>query len=138
MPNPEQRKILIEIVNKVRILKCWDILPADKALTYANTWGEILLSNQIPSEYWHRLYRMCVDHQVFCRDKGLEVPDITADLMVFRWKVLKEQLKEEEIKRGRTLGANAESICRHCFGSGWREVTEGDYKAVKKCNHEEV
>jgi len=138
-PTGEQLKTLIDIVNKIRMLKSWDVLPAGKAEAYARTWAEVLDFAKVPrrSSVYNRLYQMGFERQVDCRERGLEIPEMTADYFVSQWKILKEKLQEEEIKRGRTLPENAESVCKHCHGSGFRQVADGKYVGAIKCNHKD-
>jgi hypothetical protein len=117
--------------------KSWDVLPAGKAEAYARTWAEILDFAAVPRKIviYNRLYKMAFERLAECRERGLDLPELTADFFVSLWKILKEKLREEEISRGRTLGENAESICQYCHGTGFRTIKEGKYSFAKKCDH---
>lgn len=119
------------------MIRCWDVLPAQKADAYARAWAEILNAARIPAEYWSRLYLSAVEYQAFCRERGSHVPDLTAELLVSRWAPLSEQLRQEQIERGRTLTTNAQSVCRHCGGSNFKQIEQNGYKGVVRCDHED-
>jgi hypothetical protein len=126
---------LITIINKIRMLKSWDVLPAGKAEDYALVWLEALHS--VPAKHFNRLYLAAVETQAVRRRNGQSAEDIRADSLLTEWFVLQRQLVEEEIERGRTLTANAASVCRHCGGSNWRSVGEGRGAPVRRCDHED-
>jgi len=80
------------------------------------------------------LYQRGFDVRQSKLQKGEQPPQMDATLLVSQWTGsfgLKAELRQREIDAGRTLGANAESICQHCHGGGFRFVEGG----VVKCDH---
>jgi hypothetical protein len=138
-PTPEQLKLLIDIVNKIRMLKAWDVLPAGKAEAYARAWAEVLNFHKIQPRFYNRLYRMAIERQVYCRSMGLPVDEITADFLISQWWVLREQLHKAEIAEGRTLTENAKTQCPYCFGTGMRYKLDENGKTIGVtgiCSHQ--
>jgi len=104
------------------------------------TWFEILQTEKVPAEQYDALYRRACNYQAFIIQQGKEAPDMSAQLMLAQWiggNGLRAELERERIESGKYLPSNAESVCKHCNGSGFREVIDGKYKGVKKCNHED-
>lgn len=136
-PTGEQLAELVTIVNKIRMAKSWDVLPAGKADAYARTWADTLNIANVPPKpsIYRRLYEMAIERRIYCRETGLDVPEIEADFLASLWKILKEKMRDAEIAAGRTLPQNAESVCKHCGGSGFRTIKEGKYSFAKKCDH---
>jgi hypothetical protein len=120
--------------------KSWDVLPAGKAEAYARTWAEILDFAGVPRKtaIYNRLYKMAFERLADCRERGLDLPELTADFFASLWKILKDKLRDEEIARGRTLPENAASTCKYCHGSGFRTVIEDGYRFAKKCDHRDL
>lgn len=92
----------------------------------------------VPYVHYEELYHRAIGLRAKRYAQGLKCDDFSVDMMVACWtgdNGLKAELRQKEIERGRTLQANAESICNQCFGSGWRQVKRGDYYGTEKCDH---
>lgn len=106
-------------------------------------WFEILANYQIPVSAYEKLYFRAIDTRQTFLNNGKEPPPLNAELLLAGWtgtNGLKNELLEEEIRRGRSLPENAETVCRHCNGSGWRTVADPvnpRYSGVIKCNHKD-
>jgi hypothetical protein len=121
--------LLIEIINRCRMLKSWDVLPAGKADAYARTWAEVLEFARVPVQHYKTLYKMAFEGQAWARSQGEKVPELNAELIAAQWPALRRKIEAEQNKYA--LTENATSQCPRCFGSGWA-VTDG-YAA--RCDH---
>lgn len=130
---------LAGIINEVRMLKAWDVLPAGKADAYARVWAKVLNIAGVEPQYYPRLYKKAIERQLYCRQKGFDVPEITADFLASQWTVLEDEIKTERVKSGRVLTSNAESQCPRCFGLSKENIFDeqtGRILGVKgTCDH---
>ena len=135
----EQHAALFAYINKARMLNGWQTRTAQELDQTIRTWGEMLNSYNIPASAYPDLYKRCFDvRQERLRSNPQDVPSMDATLIVSQWTGsfgLKAELKQREIDAGRTLGTNAESVCQHCFGTGFRTVQKGNYNEAVKCEH---
>lgn len=134
----EEHAALFAVINKSRMLNGWTAKTAQDLDATIRVWFEILSSYKIPVQCFERLYFRAVDTRQTFLMNGKEPPAFNAELLISCWagpNGLRAELQQEEIARGRTLTQNAESVCRHCHGSNWREVADGNYKGVRRCNH---
>ena len=93
----------------------------------------------IPASAYMELYERAINARVTALQAGRQLPQFGAELLLAQWSGeygLQRELRQREIDAGRTLGANAASVCRHCDGSGFKSV---DYigGGVTKCDHGE-
>lgn len=117
------------------MLNGWQTRTAQELDQTIRTWGEMFAHYQIPVTAYPELYQRAFDvRQLRLRD-GKDAPQMDATLLVSQWTGdwgLKAQLRQREVEAGRTLGANAESVCERCFGSGF-EIVEG--RGARRCDH---
>lgn len=113
----------------------WRVMDPKDAEPMALTWIEQLDREKVPSDHYHELYTRSVGLRARRLENGLKCDDFSVDLMIACWPGLKADLKEREIQAGRTLSANAGSVCQHCFGSGWVSSIEKGYQVSRRCNH---
>lgn len=121
------------------MLNGWQTRTAAELDATIKTWGEIFNHYKIPPAMYERLYRRAVDTRQMFLQNGKEPPPMNAELLISCWtgaNGLKTELAEELVKQGKTLTANAASVCRYCSGSGWKPKQEGNYAGVERCSHE--
>jgi hypothetical protein len=139
----EQHVALFQLINKSRMLNGWTTKTAQELDATIRTWAEIFNNPkyQIPLECYPALYDRAFDARQSRLRNGDDPPMMDATLIVSCWtgpNGLKAEIEQRRIDEGRTLGANAASVCRHCLGSGWREVIVDEKPmGVKRCNHED-
>jgi hypothetical protein len=131
---------LFSIINKARLLNGWSVKEAGELDNTIRAWAEILDIYKIPAERYEQLYRRAMELRIARLQNGLDCPQFTAELLAACWiggNGLQKELEQERINAGRTLGANAASICKHCFGSGWQSKVDSEgFKYSERCNHE--
>lgn len=135
---PDAEKILGTIIFRTRLAKGWNGYEPRTQAMAVQTWHEILQTEKVPHQVYDELYRRACNFQAFILQTGKEPPEMSAQLMLSQWigeSGLRKELAEREIKSGKFLGENAESVCRYCHGSGWRTIKEGNYSFAKKCDH---
>ena len=94
---------------------------------------------QVPASAYSELYERVLKMRAKALQDGKQIPNFGVDLMLAAWTGewgLKAELKQREIDAGRTLPANAETVCQYCFGSGFRTRQEGVYSVSVKCDHQ--
>lgn len=134
----EVHAALFTIINKSRKLNGWLARSAKELNPTIMVWAETFGHYNIPVTAYDRIYRQAFDVRQRAIANGKEPPPMDATLLVACWDGehgVRAQLRQEEIERGRTLGSNAASVCRHCYGSGFRQLT--DRKGVTRCDHED-
>jgi hypothetical protein len=134
----DQHAALFAIINKSRMLNGWTAKTAQELDATIRVWFEVLSHYKIPVGCFDRLYFRAVDTRQTYLMNGKEPPPLTAELMIAGWtgaNGLQAELRNEEISRGRSLGENAESVCKHCHGTNWRTIKEEGYSFAKKCDH---
>lgn len=122
------------------MLNGWAAIPAKELDSVIRVWFEALSRYKIPAHQFERLYFRAVDTRQTFLANGKEPPTFNAELLISSWtgvNGLRAELEQEEIRRGRTLTQSAESVCKYCNSSGFREVMSGDYKGVIRCNHQD-
>jgi hypothetical protein len=124
------------------MLNGWQTRTAQELDQTIRTWGEMFNHYQIPLTAYPQLYQRGFDVRQQKLQTGGDVPQMDATLLVSQWTGeygLRAELRQREIDAGRTLGANAASVCKHCNGSGFKRVTgfdyQGGYTCVVKCDH---
>lgn len=130
----DEHAALFAVINKARLLNGWLTRTAQELDATIRTWAEIFADYQIPINAYPELYKRAFDVRQTKMQLGLTVPQMDATLLVSQWTGafgLKAAWRQKEIEAGRTLGANAESVCQHCFGTGFRSVEGG----VRRCDH---
>ncbi len=123
------------------MLNGWQTRTAQELDQTIRTWGEMMNHYQIPITAYPDLYRRAFDVRQSKIQKGDEAPQMDATLLISQWTGafgLQNELRQREIDQGRTLTPNAESVCRHCLGSGWRKIDPDDrLSPVKRCDHQD-
>lgn len=135
---PDAEKILGTIIFRARLARGWNGYDAATQKLAVQTWFEILTTEKIPHQFYDELYRRACIYQAFMLQQGKEPPEMCAQLMLAQWNGengLRRELDQNRIKKGRTLGANAESVCRHCHGTGFKIIKQGNYSGTIKCKH---
>lgn len=116
----------------------WDNQTQDMAIA---SWVHSLDREGIPATAYGELYERVLTRRADAITHGRQVPTFGVELLIAEWNGewgLRNQLRQREIDAGHTLGANAESVCQHCFGSGWRDHVISGYKVGKRrCDHGE-
>lgn len=102
----------------------------------ALVWIDTLDRYVIPHQQYFELYQRGIGLRARRMEQGKDCDDFSVDMMVACWPALKDEIKQRGIEAGRTLSANAESVCQFCGGTGWRDhELNGEKLGVKKCNH---
>ena len=137
--NGEQMRAVCAIINKIRIAKGWSVLNASDAEISAVVWLEVLNAARVPHTAYDALYQRAMQAKARRMSMGEKDIDLTPDFLVSQW-IGENGLAREmaETQKERLLPENAESVCKHCFGSGWKRVDMGDrYSGVIKCDHKD-
>lgn len=103
------------------------------------SWVRSLDREGVPHQAYCELYERALASRAIGISKGKDVKPFGVEFLVAEWigeHGLKAELREREIAKGRTLAANAESVCSLCNGSGWKTVGEGRNAPVAKCDHQ--
>lgn len=90
----------------------------------------------VPASAYSELYERVLQMRAKAIQDGKQIPNFGVDLMLAQWTGewgLRAQLRQREVEAGRTLAANAESVCQRCSGTGY-EIVEG--KGARKCDHQ--
>lgn len=141
--SPIEHAALFAVINKSRLINGWTTRTAKELDPTIRIWHATFADYGIPREAYDELYKRAFDvrqSKLQSGDVG-KVPALDATLLVSQWEGpngLKSEWKSREIARGRTLTANAETICQMCFGSGFRSTEEGGYLVSRKCDHGNV
>ena len=120
------------------MLNGWSTRTAQDLDPTIRTWAEAFGFYNIPTSAYNELYQRAFETRQRRLSEGKDVPQMDATLLVAHWtgqNGLQADLRQREVAAGRTLGANAESVCRHCHGSGFRSVERNGYKGVDRCDH---
>lgn len=136
----ENHAALFSVINKARLLNGWMTRTAQELDATIRTWSEMFARYAIPIAAYGELYARAFDVRQERMRQGGDVPQMDATLLVSQWTGsfgLQALLKQREVEAGRTLGANAESVCRHCDGTGYRTEFEGGYSVARRCDHSE-
>lgn len=92
----------------------------------------------IPATAYSELYERVLGMRAKALQDGKQIPNFGVDLMLSCWTGewgLRNELRQREIDAARTLPGNAESVCQHCFGTGFKTVRDGAYSNAVKCDH---
>jgi hypothetical protein len=115
----------------------WKTRTAEELDATIETWYEAFTFYKIPADpiIYQELYLRAFGIRADCQQQGKDVPQCDAVLLASCWPGLKTDIEQKRILAGRTLTENAASVCKHCGGTGWRNVIEGGARGVKKCDH---
>jgi|GEM_PF-5569862 len=142
IPSREQHAALFALINKSRLLNGWMTRTAQELDQTIRAWHEIFAKYAIPLTAYHELYLRAFDARQRKMSAGQDVPTMDATLLVAQWtgdNGLRAEMKQREIDRKRTLGANAASVCRYCHGTGFRPVNpEARMSPFTQCDHSDA
>lgn len=113
----------------------WDDTTQDAAIT---SFVHSLDREGIPSSAYAELYERVLSVRARAIQDGRQIPQFGVELLISQWTGeygLRAELRQREIDRGRTLMPNAETVCRHCLGSGWRKMGDDRTAPVTRCDH---
>lgn len=139
---PFEHAALFSIINKVRMLNGWAPKTAQELDSTIRIWYEALLYYEIPSNCYDRLYFRAIDTRQTFLMNGKEPPLFNAELLISSWtgaNGLQAELREEEIRKCKTLTENASSQCPYCYGTGHRykfDENGNRLGIMGKCNHQ--
>ena len=92
----------------------------------------------VPASAYGELYERVLQMRSTAIQSGKQVPQFGVDLMVAAWSGewgLRNELRQREVDRGRTLTGNAESNCDMCYGTGFKMIDRNGYSGTVKCDH---
>ena len=105
------------------------------------TWYADFARHGIPVSAYTELFDRAFDLRVTQMSRGETPMPMDSPLLVSQWigpNGLAKELRKRDKERGRTLSANAASVCKWCMGSGWRPGDVDDpSKGVTRCDHSE-
>jgi hypothetical protein len=127
----EKITAMLAVLNKRWLSMGWRVMDPKDAEPMAIVWIEQLDREGIPHSAYHELYSRCVGLRSRRLEMGLSCDDFSVDMLIACWPGLRKEIKQREIDAGRTLTENAESVCKHCDGSGFKFKDGG----VKRCDH---
>lgn len=96
----------------------------------------------VPASAYNELYERVLLIRANAIQNDKKIPQFGSDLMLAAWLGeggLQSELRQREIDARRTLGANAASVCQHCYGTTFRKIDPTDRNSpVRKCDHGEI
>lgn len=135
----EIAQALFTLINRVRKLNGWMLRDLEELKPQISTWFETFYRHQIPITAYQELFNRSFDVRARQLSRGEDPSPMDATLLVSQWigeDGLQKELRRREQGLGRTLSANAGSVCKWCLGSGWRSGNVDDPKAgVVRCDH---
>lgn len=137
----EQHAALFSVINKSRMQNGWQTKTAAELDATIRTWAEAFAFKKIPADpaIYQELYLRAFEVRVDAQQQGKDVPQCDAVLLASCWVGLKHDIEQKRILAGRTLTQNAASDCRHCHGTGRREVVVGGVKGRGGiCDHTDI
>lgn len=96
---------------------------------------------RVPASAYAELYERVLTLRADALRAGKQVPQFGVELMLSCWPSLRSDLREREIRAGRTLTETAESGCPRCYGTGkeHRYDDAGKMLGVRSgCKHEHL
>lgn len=137
---PDQIKLqrLGEVIDRWRLNLGWRPLDPDSLYLAAQSWLAVLDAESVPAEVYNELFNRALRLRASAISAGRNVPDFGVELLIACWTGehgLQRELAEKRIQEGRTLTANAESVCMLCFGSGFKEIEKHSTRGVIRCDH---
>jgi hypothetical protein len=129
---------MLDVLKKRWQTRGWRPMEPADSEPMALDWIETMDREHIPFQHYRELYFRSLQLRANRMEQGLECDDFSVEMMIACWPSLRQELKQKEIDAGRTLSANAESVCKWCLGTGWRNGDMNDpSKGVKRCDHSE-
>ncbi len=129
-------------INLVRGSLGWSLKTAKELDEQIKIWAITFDDYKIPNEYLPQLFKRARDLRIARLQNGMETPDFTAELFAACWtgqNGLKAEIERETVAEGRTLSANAESVCPRCNGTNMEYVYSptGTHLGCRpRCKHE--
>lgn len=123
-----------DVFDRWRLNQGWNPWDNDTQMAAIKSWVHTLDIENIPASAYGPLYERALLRRATAINQGRTIPTFGVELMLAEWmgeNGYQRELRQKEIDAGRTLGANAESVCQHCHGSGFKFVDGG----VTKCDH---
>lgn len=135
----EQVNAMIAVLNKRWISQGWRAMEIKDSEPMALVWIEALNYSGVPYEHYAELYRMSVQLRATRLAQGLKCDDFSVDTMIACWSTLRHDLRDREIKAGRTLTGYAQSQCLNCYGTGIEIIMSDGYVSARPgCTHENI
>ena len=134
--NADKMRAVCAVINKIRIAKGWSVLNASDAEIHAIVWLEVLNHAGVPFTAYDALYQRAMQTKARKMAMGEKEIDLTPEFLVSLW-IGENGLGKElaEAQGVKALPENAETVCKHCDGTGWRRVKDENYRGVAKCDH---
>jgi len=126
-----------DVIDRWRLNKGWTPLDNDSQMMAISSWVNVLDSENIPASAYGELFVRALKLRAALMAQGKQPPEMGVDLMLACWESLRVELEQKRIDAGRTLTANAASVCGLCLGTGFKREKDADgYFTARKCNHE--
>jgi hypothetical protein len=130
-----------DVIDRWRLNQGWNPYDNDTQMLAIQSWVHILDAEKIPAEAYGELFERALSLRALAIAQNKNLPNFGAELLLACWmgeNGLCREMEQRRINSGRYLGDNAASVCRHCHGSGWRTIKEGNYSFAKKCDHRDI
>lgn len=138
----EKREKLGDVIDRWRLNLGWRPLDDASQEMAIQSWANVLDSERVPPEAYNELFNRALQLRALMFSQGKDAPKFGVELMLACWigpNGLRSEARQREIGQDRTLTANAESVCQHCFGTGWRRTEDGyGVGTVSRCDHSEL
>ena len=126
------------VLAKRWISQGWRAMANEDSEPMAEVFIEALDREKVPFQHYGELFQRSIGLRANRLAQGLKCEDFSVDLMLACWPGLKRELEQRDIDAGRTLAANAASVCDHCYGTGFRDhIVAGKILGKRKCRHED-
>ncbi len=130
----EKQRALGDVFDRWRLNCGWNPWDNNTQAAAIASFVHTLDREGVPASAYGELYERVLQMRAKAIQDGKAIPAFGVDLMLAAWGGewgLRAELRQREIDRGRTLTANAETVCQHCDGTGFRFVEGG----VTRCDH---
>jgi hypothetical protein len=139
--SPEAHLGLYHLINACSEAQDFPYLEADELETKIAAWWLIFAPHGIPPQRYPALLQRASSNRVAAMARGQKPERLSAEFLVAQWlgpNGLQKALRDEKIKRGRTLTSHAQSTCPYCLGNstGRRYLDPPAYTTLgPKCDH---
>jgi len=128
-----------DVFDRWRLNQGWNPWDNNTQMAAISSFVATLDRENVPAAAYMELYERSIQMRTTAIQNGKSLPNFGAELLLACWNGehgLRAEMRQREVERGRTLAANAESVCQYCFGSGFRQLDPADYfSPVRKCDH---
>ena len=134
----EKQQALGDVFDRWRLNNGWNPWDDKTQMAAIASWVRTLDRENIPASAYHELYERALQTRAAALQSSRNIPNFGAELLLAEWlgpNGLRAEIRQREIDRGRTLGANAATVCRHCNGSGFRHTSTEPSSPVRRCDH---